>query len=86
MEGIEGLRATIGGAIVHIGEMQSALSLARDRGLNARDTLRIGAEGSNRNETAAAQAALQNADRLCEEAITSTLAAVEELESWLASL
>lgn len=85
-EGIDGLRATIAGAMAHIGEMQSALSLSRDRGLNARDTLRIGTEGSSRDETAAAQAALQNADRLCEEAIASTLVAVENLEQWLANL
>lgn len=85
-EGIDGLRATIGMAIGKIGEMQSALSLSRDRGLNARDVLRIGTESSSREETAAAQAALQNADRLCEEAITSTLLAVEKLQEWLDSL
>jgi hypothetical protein len=83
---IEGVRATVDRAVNSIGEMQGALSLARDRGQTAVDLVRIGTRGSVHEEPNAALAHMANADRLCEEVITATLAAVESLHAWEAIL
>jgi hypothetical protein len=83
---IEGVRATIDRAVAGIGDMQGALSLARDRGQAAVDIVKIGSRGSVHGGPTNALAHMTNADRLCEEAISATLAAVEELHAWGAIL
>jgi hypothetical protein len=50
------------------------------------DIVKIGSRGSVHGGPTNALAHMTNADRLCEEAISATLAAVEELHAWGAIL
>lgn len=83
---VAGLRGTVDGAIAEIGRVQSALSLAKDRALQTRDILRMGLEGSGRDETAAAQAAMLQVEEIVDQAISATMVATEQLAAWTGTL
>jgi hypothetical protein len=83
---VEGLKTTIAQAVEEIGKVQSALGLSRDRAQQTRDILNRATDGSVRDETAAANAAMQAIDDLVQEAINASLLGVEHLETWASTL
>lgn len=83
---IAAVREAANRAIASIQEMQGALGLARDRGQTAVDIAKIAARDTTHDQPMAALAHMANADRLCEEAVGSTLAAVECLQNWTSIL
>ena len=85
-QSVAGVRETVDRAVLSIGEMQGALNLARDRGQTAVNLINIGSRGTAVSTPGTALAQMSNADRLCQEAITATLAAVESLHEWEATL
>jgi hypothetical protein len=85
-QNVAGVRATVDRAVHSIGEMQGALNLARDRGQTAVDIIAIGTRGTASDQPGAALGMMANADRLCEEAISATLATMEALHTWEATL
>lgn len=82
---VAGIRAVTNQAIEEIGRMQSAIGVAKDRGIEVRRLLTVVLDGSEREETATAQVQMFSADQSCDEAIAATLIAVESLQTWLAT-
>jgi hypothetical protein len=85
-DNMAGLRATAGEAIAEIGRLRSALSLAKDRNQQAGDILKIGMQGTSRDEPPAAMAALTAVDEAVDQAIRFTTIAAEQLIIWQATL
>ena len=83
---VAALRTAADRAVEEIGKAQGALGLAGERVQTSRDILRISLEGSGRDESAAAQAALTEVDTKIEEAVAASLVAVEQLVAWTGTL
>lgn len=83
---VSSLRATVARTLEEIGRTQSAFSLAMDRAQQSRDILGRGFADSNRDEIAAALAAMDSAREIAEQAIAATVIAQEQLTAYAGTL
>jgi uncharacterized protein YukE len=80
------LKAAIDAAIEQVSEGQAAMRAATEKLAEAQQSLAAALEGSGHEAVAAAHAALSQAATDLEECLTATLAAVEQAQSYSATL
>jgi uncharacterized protein YukE len=80
------VKAAIDAAMLHVQESQDAVRSANDCLGEAQRSLATAVEGSGHESVTAAQAALAQAATELEECLTATLQAVQEAESYMATL
>jgi uncharacterized protein YukE len=80
------VKAAIDAAMLHVSEGQDAVRCANDRLGEAQLSLATAVEGSGHESVAAAQAALAQAATELQECLTATLQAVEQAETYVATL
>ncbi|MBV1848829.1 hypothetical protein QEZ54_01615 [Catellatospora sp. KI3] len=86
MASVAEVKAAIDAAMLHVQEGQDAVRSANDRLGEAQLSLATAVEGSGHEAVTAAQAALAQAATELEECLTATLRAVEQAESYVATL
>jgi len=80
------LKAAIDAAIEQVSEGQAALRAASEKLTEAQQSLAAALEGSGHESVAAAHAALNQAAVGLEDCLTATLAAVEQAQTYSATL
>jgi uncharacterized protein YukE len=80
------LRAAIDAATQQVSEGQTAVRLASEKLAEAQQSLAAALDGSGHESVSAAQAALAQAALELEECLTATIAAVEQAQTYSASL
>jgi hypothetical protein len=80
------VKVAIDAAVLHVQEGQDAVRSANDRLGEARLSLATAVEGSGHEAVTAAQVALAQAASELEECLTATLRAVEQAETYVATL
>jgi len=80
------LKSAIDAAIQQVGEAQAAVHAAGEKLTEAQQSLAAALEGSGHEAVAAARASLLQAQTELDECLTATLAAVEQAQSYVATL
>jgi uncharacterized protein YukE len=80
------VKAAIDAAIQQVGEGQLAVRLAGEKLAEAQQSLAAAVEGSGHESVNTAQAALTQAAQELDECLTATLAAVEQAQTYVATL
>jgi uncharacterized protein YukE len=80
------LKAAISAAIQQVGDAQTAVRGANEKLTEAQHSLAAALEGSGHEAVSAAQAALTQAADELEECLTATLTAVDQAQSYAATL
>lgn len=86
MASVAEVKAAIDAAMLHVQEGQDAVRSANDRLGEAQLSLATAVEGSGHESVTAAQAALAQAAAELEECLNATLHAVEQAETYVATL
>ena len=86
MASVAEVKAAIDAAMLHVSEGQDAVRSANDRLGEAQLSLATAVEGSGHESVAAAQAALAQAAAELQECLIATLQAVEQAETYVATL
>lgn len=86
MASVAELRAAIDAATQQVSEGQTAVRLASEKLAEAQQSLAAALDGSGHESVTAAQAALAQAALELEECLTATIAAVEQAQTYSASL
>ncbi len=86
MASVAEVKAAIDAAMLHVQEGQDAVRSANDRLGEAQLSLATAVEGSGHEAVTSAQAALAQAAAELEECLTATLHAVEQAETYVATL
>ncbi len=86
MASVAELKAAIDAAIQQITEGQAALRTASEQLAEAQQSLAAALEGSGHEAVGAAHAALSQAATDLEDCLTATLAAVEQAQTYVATL
>lgn len=86
MASVAELKAAIDAAVQQVSEGQVALRAASEKLAEAQQSLAAALEGSGHESVGAAHAALSQAANDLEECLAATLAAVEQAQSYVATL
>jgi exonuclease VII small subunit len=80
------VKAAIDAALLHVQDGQLAVRTASDRLSEAQQTLAVAVEGSGHDSVSAARAALSQASTELDDALSATHQAVEQAQSYAATL
>lgn len=86
MASVAEVKAAIDAAMQQVSDGQMAVRLASEKLAEAQQSLAAAVEGSGHDSVNAAQAALSQAGQELEECLTATLAAVEQAQTYVATL
>lgn len=86
MASVAEVKAAIDAAMQQVTDGQMAVRLASEKLAEAQQSLAAAVEGSGHDSVNAAQAALAQAGQELEECLTATLAAVEQAQTYVATL
>ncbi|MGC9670211.1 hypothetical protein ACNTMW_27170 [Planosporangium sp. 12N6] len=86
MASVAEVKAAIDAAIHQVGEGQLAVRLAGEKLAEAQQSLAAAVEGSGHESVGTAQAALTQAAQELDECLTATLTAVEQAQTYAATL
>lgn len=86
MASVAEVRAAVDAALQQVTEAQAAVQAAREKLGAAQQTLAAALEGSGHDAVGAAHASLAQADQQLEECLGATLLAVEQAQTYTATL